>query len=135
MLPALGLLRRPDVEAGLTDADANLGAVLGDFRVIREIGHGGMAVVYEAEQLTLNRKVALKVLPFAAVLDPRKLQRFKNEAEAAARLHHEHIVPVHCVGCERGGGAEKLAAARGRSRGAGGCALGRSWSPGFSRPG
>jgi serine/threonine protein kinase len=102
VLPALGLLRRPDVEAGLTDADANLGAVLGDFRVIREIGHGGMAVVYEAEQLTLNRKVALKVLPFAAVLDPRKLQRFKNEAEAAARLHHEHIVPVHCVGCERG---------------------------------
>jgi serine/threonine protein kinase len=61
-----------------------------------------MGVVYEAKQLSLNRTVAVKVLPFAAALDPRQLQRFKNEAQAAASLHHEHIVPVYFVGCERG---------------------------------
>ena len=47
-----------------------------------------MGVVYEAEQLSLNRRVALKVLPFAAALDARQLQRFKNEAQAAAHLQH-----------------------------------------------
>ena len=61
-----------------------------------------MGVVYEAEQLSLRRRVALKVLPFAATMDPKQLQRFRNEAQAAASLHHEHIVPVHAVGCERG---------------------------------
>jgi WD40 repeat protein/serine/threonine protein kinase len=61
-----------------------------------------MGVVYEAEQLSLRRRVALKVLPFAATMDPRQLQRFKNEAQAAAQLHHTHIVPVHYVGSERG---------------------------------
>jgi serine/threonine protein kinase/tetratricopeptide (TPR) repeat protein len=75
--------------------------VLGDFRLIREVGRGGMGVVYEAEQVSLGRRVALKVLPFAATMDPRQLQRFHNEARAAASLHHEHIVPVFAVGCER----------------------------------
>jgi eukaryotic-like serine/threonine-protein kinase len=76
--------------------------VLGDFRILREIGRGGMGVVYEAEQISLGRRVALKVLPFASTLDPRQLQRFKNEAQAAAHLHHTNIVPVHATGCERG---------------------------------
>jgi serine/threonine protein kinase len=76
--------------------------VLGDFRIVREVGRGGMGVVYEAVQLSLNRRVALKVLPFAATMDPRHLQRFHNEAQAAASLHHTHIVPVYAVGCERG---------------------------------
>jgi serine/threonine protein kinase len=75
---------------------------LGDFRIEREIGRGGMGVVYEAEQLSLGRKVALKILPFASTLDARQLQRFNNEAHAAAQLHHTNIVPVHAVGCERG---------------------------------
>jgi serine/threonine protein kinase len=75
---------------------------LGDFRLVREIGRGGMGVVYEAQQVSLRRRVALKVLPFAAALDPRQMQRFKNEALAAAHLRHEHIVPVHAVGEERG---------------------------------
>jgi serine/threonine protein kinase len=75
---------------------------LGDFRILREIGRGGMGVVYEAVQLSLGRQVALKVLPFAAALDARQLQRFKNEAQAAAQLHHTNIVPVYYVGCERG---------------------------------
>jgi serine/threonine protein kinase len=75
---------------------------LGDFQIIRVLGRGGMGVVYEAEQLSLGRRVALKVLPFAATLDGRQLRRFKQEAQAAAHLHHQNIVPVHAVGCERG---------------------------------
>src|SRR5262249_29421668 len=75
---------------------------LGDFRLLREVGRGGMGIVYEAVQISLNRRVALKGLPFAAALDPKQLQRFKNEAQAAAHLHHTNIVPVHAVGCERG---------------------------------
>jgi serine/threonine protein kinase len=81
---------------------AELPVALGDFRIIREIGRGGMGVVYEAEQLSLGRRVALKVLPFAAALDATRLQRFKNEAQAAAQLHHTNIVPVYAVGCDRG---------------------------------
>jgi serine/threonine protein kinase/Flp pilus assembly protein TadD len=79
-----------------------LGGTLGDFRILGEVGRGGMGVVYEAEQIALRRRVALKVLPFAATLDARQLQRFKNEAQAAAQLHHPNIVPVYGVGCERG---------------------------------
>jgi WD40 repeat protein/serine/threonine protein kinase len=75
---------------------------LGDFRIVREIGRGGMGVVYEAVQISLGRRVALKVLPFAAAMDAKQLQRFKNEAQAAAHLHHTNIVPVFGVGCERG---------------------------------
>jgi serine/threonine protein kinase len=77
-------------------------ARLGDFRIFREVGRGGMGVVYEAEQLSLGRRVALKVLPFAATMDPRALQRFHTEARAAAALEHQHIVRVHAVGCDRG---------------------------------
>ncbi len=76
--------------------------VLGDYRILREIGRGGMGVVYEAEQISLHRRVALKMLPFAAVLDPKQLQRFQNEALAAASLKHPGIVQVYAVGCERG---------------------------------
>jgi hypothetical protein len=61
-----------------------------------------MGIVYEAEQVSLARRVALKVLPFAAALDPKQLRRFKNEAQAAAHLQHQSIVPVYYVGCERG---------------------------------
>src|SRR5262245_36207323 len=75
---------------------------LGDFRLLREVGRGGMGVVYEAQQISLGRRVALKVLPFAATMDSRQRQRFHNEARAAAILHHPHIVPVHAVGVERG---------------------------------
>jgi serine/threonine protein kinase len=77
-------------------------SVLGDFRIVREVGRGGMGVVYEAQQLSLDRRVALKVLPIAAAMDGKQLQRFQLEAHAAACLHHTNIVPVHAVGCERG---------------------------------
>src|SRR5262245_12782102 len=68
--------------ASLAEGDAR--GTLGDFRIVREVGRGGMGIVYEAEQISLGRRVALKVLPFAATMDPRHLQRFHNEARAAA---------------------------------------------------
>ncbi|MHC4472536.1 MAG: tetratricopeptide repeat protein [Planctomycetota bacterium] len=75
---------------------------LGDFRIVREVGRGGMGVVYEAEQISLRRRVALKMLPLAGAVDAKHLQRFRNEAQAAAHLHHNHIVPVYAVGSDRG---------------------------------
>lgn len=76
--------------------------VLGDFRIVREVGRGGMGIVYEAEQISLGRRVALKVLPLAGMLDERQLVRFKNEARAAAGLRHDNIVDIYSVGCDRG---------------------------------
>jgi serine/threonine protein kinase len=84
------------------DVDPARAQPLGDFRLVREIGRGGMGVVYEAVQLSLGRRVAVKVLPLASAFDPRHLQRFRNEAQAAAQLHHSNIVPVYAVGSERG---------------------------------
>ena len=88
----------------LTEPTAPRAAIhsrLGDFRIIREIGRGGMGVVYEAEQTSMARRVALKVLPFAAILDQKVLQRFRSEAQIAGQLVHQSIVPVYSVGCER----------------------------------
>ena len=76
--------------------------VLGDFRLGREIGRGGIGVVYEAVQISLGRRVAVKVLPPASLLDPRQLRRFEIEAQAAAALQHPNIVPVFAYGRERG---------------------------------
>ncbi len=75
---------------------------LGEFELVREIGRGGMGVVYEARQPSLNRTVAVKVLPPAWVLDPRQITRFQNEARAAATFDHPHLVPVYVVGSEAG---------------------------------
>jgi serine/threonine protein kinase len=75
---------------------------LGDFEVVRELGRGGMGVVYEARQVSLNRKVALKVLSGGLGLTPKAVHRFRREAEAAARLHHTNIVPVYATGEQDG---------------------------------
>jgi tetratricopeptide (TPR) repeat protein/tRNA A-37 threonylcarbamoyl transferase component Bud32 len=90
----------PDEAATAEPPSAN--TRLGDFELAGEIGRGGMGIVYEARQISLGRRVAVKVLPFAAVLDARQIARFKNEAQAAAQLQHPHIVPVYAVGVERG---------------------------------
>jgi serine/threonine protein kinase/WD40 repeat protein len=71
---------------------------LGDYYILREVGRGGMGIVYEAEQQALGRHVALKVLPYQAASDPTFLKRFRREARSAARLHHSNIVPVFDVG-------------------------------------
>jgi eukaryotic-like serine/threonine-protein kinase len=82
--------RRPAPVLGAPDR-------LDDFRIVREIGRGGMGVVYEAYQESLNRHVALKLLR-----EPSDLARFRREAKAAGRLHHTNIVPVHGVGEDSG---------------------------------
>ncbi len=97
-IEALATLDNPTQEPGGPQRPQ----ALGDFRIIGEIGRGGMAVVYEAEQLSLNRRMALKVLPLAATLSSQQLERFRNEARLAASLRHPHIVGVHSVGVERG---------------------------------
>jgi RNA polymerase sigma-70 factor (subfamily 1) len=73
---------------------------VGDFRILREIGQGGMGVVYEAQQESLGRRVALKVLPAGFAQRGRYRERFQREARAAARLHHTNIVPVFGVGTD-----------------------------------
>src|SRR5262249_36491930 len=79
-----------------------LGKTLGDFEIVRELGRGGMGVVYEARQVSLNRKVALKVLSGGLGLTAKAVQRFRREAEAAAQLHHTNIVPVYATGEQDG---------------------------------
>jgi len=92
----------PSAAAVADESSRNISGELGDFRILREIGRGGMGIVYEAEQISLGRRMALKVLPFANILDERQLTRFRNEARAAASLDHPNVVQVHSVGCERG---------------------------------
>jgi serine/threonine protein kinase/WD40 repeat protein len=75
---------------------------VGDYRIMREIGHGGMGIVYEAEQVSLGRRVALKLLPPHVAGDSQALERFRREARASARLHHTNIVPVFDVGQDAG---------------------------------
>jgi serine/threonine protein kinase len=89
-------------EAVLGPAPPQVGRVLGDFRILREVGRGGMGVVYEAVQESLGRHVALKVLPADARLGPHQRERFQREARAAARLHHTNIVPIYGVGEDQG---------------------------------
>ncbi|TWT94144.1 WD40 repeat domain-containing serine/threonine-protein kinase [Neorhodopirellula pilleata] len=71
---------------------------IGEFRIVRELGRGGMGVVYEAEQTALGRHVALKVLPPHSFQDENRVRRFEREVQAAARLHHTNIVPVFGAG-------------------------------------
>jgi eukaryotic-like serine/threonine-protein kinase len=93
--------RLVDNDRGLLAADGDAtggGRNFGDFRIIREVGRGGMGIVYEAEQISLARKVALKVLPAAATLDARAIERFQLEARVAGWLRHPGIVSVFGVG-------------------------------------
>jgi serine/threonine protein kinase/WD40 repeat protein len=88
---------------------------LGDFRLMGEIGRGGMGTVFEAEQISMARRVAVKVLPFAALVDEKALARFRNEVRAAAALDHPHIVSIYCVGEERGVHFYAMQLVRGRT--------------------
>jgi serine/threonine protein kinase len=115
VFPALELLGGVERKAGRGDGGPPGGSTsapsaipspevrrLGEYRLIRELGRGGMGVVYEAEQEPLGRRVALKVLPFHSLMDERRLDRFRREARAAASLKHPNIVAVHGMGDEGG---------------------------------
>ena len=107
LFPALAMMEEVKEEREAVSEPAAAGPLpalvrLGDYRIIREIGRGGMGVVYEAEQVSLGRHVALKVLPPQLLVDARTRQRFEREARAAARLHHTNIVPVFGVGEHEG---------------------------------
>ena len=107
LFPTIAMTERLKARQEQTsDGRATLGAAqlsrLGDFRIIREIGRGGMGVVFEAEQESLKRRVAVKVLPRQALLDEKHLKRFQREAQIAANLHHTNIVEVFGVGEQDG---------------------------------
>ncbi len=100
----------PLIDGSVRDAEPEIASVirsvgnrrLGDFRILHELGAGGMGIVYEAEQISMGRRVALKILPMAGALQQKHLLRFRNEVRAAAMLDHPHIVSVYSVGEERG---------------------------------
>ena len=100
-LTAPPLARRFEGGSKAGEGETGIGD-LGDFRLDRRSGPGGHGRGLRGGAARLNRRVALKVLPFAAAMDPTQLRRFQTEALAAAQLHHTHIVPVYSVGCERG---------------------------------
>jgi serine/threonine protein kinase len=146
--PVIELLDRVGAQMGKAAArpdgappEPDMARLLGDFSIVRVIGRGGMGVVYEAVQRSLNRRVALKILPSTSADDSRKVKRFLIEAQAAACLHHPHIIPVYLVGSENGLHyfamqliegrtlAQIVAAARGDGEAVGGCADGAPRAP------
>ena len=111
VFPAMALMENIALDdeslAGAATGPEIIGAAappeqLGDYRILREVGRGGMGIVYEAEQVSLGRHVALKVLPRKVLLDDAQKRRFEREAKAAAKLHHTNIVPVFGVGEHEG---------------------------------
>jgi serine/threonine protein kinase len=95
------------LEAGDRETGLSVGSVIDDYRIVREIGRGGMGVVYEAEQLSMGRRVALKVMPPGVLAGKSAFDRFRREATAVARLSHPRIVAVH--GFNQAGGVAYLA--------------------------
>src|SRR5436190_16860977 len=85
------------------DAAADLvGEKFGDFRVLRQLGQGGMGRVYLAEQLSLKRHVAIKVLREDLAANPTALERFEAESKTVAQLNHPNIVHVYLIGKHKG---------------------------------
>lgn len=101
LFPAVAMMEQAESNSPPSPAITRTGGHprrLGDYRIIREVGRGGMGIVYEAIQESLGRHVALKVLPWQSVADDRLVKRFQREARISAALHHTNIVPVYGVG-------------------------------------
>ncbi|MEM7455164.1 MAG: serine/threonine-protein kinase [Planctomycetota bacterium] len=103
VFPALVIMGQADAKSEFTLSETTVDTQtysdqIGDFRIIRKVGQGGMGVVYEAQQESLNRRVALKVLPGHIARNEKFIERFRREARAAGKLHHTNIVPVYDVG-------------------------------------
>lgn len=96
-LERIKLNEQLEVGGGATMAGHSI-SQLGDFRILREIGRGGMGIVFEARQESLGRNVAIKVLPKHSLLDDEAMRRYRREAQAAAAMHHANIVPVYGTG-------------------------------------
>ena len=109
LFPAVAMLERWRIDERATrqavsvrERFARAPERLGDYGILRELGRGGMGIVYEAEQRSLARRVAVKILPKHVLLLDRHLQRFQREAQTAARLQHTNIVPVFGAGEHEG---------------------------------
>lgn len=105
VLPSVAKMEQWRTCREATDASLAPGTApdkVGDYRILREVGRGGMGIVFEAVQESLGRRVALKILPNHFLLDRKRLERFQREARAAARLHHTNIVQVFGVGEQDG---------------------------------
>jgi len=100
--PLLSAARSRRSRDSAAEDDSVLERTLGDFRLIRAIGRGGMGTVYEAEQISLQRRVALKVLAPQLSLSPTDVERFRREAVAGGRLSHANLVAVYDVGEQNG---------------------------------
>ena len=115
VIPALQAADEPSNAPAKCAATTEHHKQLGDFRILRQIGRGGMGIVYEAEQVSMNRRVALKVLPLAGLVDELKIRRFQNEVRAVGALDHPNVVSVYMVGEERGVHYYAMQLIRGRS--------------------
>ncbi|HID64987.1 MAG TPA: serine/threonine protein kinase, partial [Anaerolineae bacterium] len=98
----LSIVTRGRVGSGGVEMSNLIGQTLGPYRIIEQIGVGGMATVYKAYQPAMDRYVAIKVLPALVSRDPAFLKRFRREAKVVAKLEHKHILPVHDYGEQEG---------------------------------
>lgn len=115
IIPAFEPTEQGLSSSGTGRAEAERPRQLGDFRILRQIGRGGMGIVYEAEHVLMQRRVALKVLPMAGLVDGLRIERFRNEVRAVASLNHPNIVPVYTVSEDRGVHYFAMQLIRGRS--------------------